>query len=295
MTTEDQLMDWTKPSSDTEQDKQERTERMVQEAIADHQAFDGCDISVYAKGSYPNNTNVRTESDVDIAVQCSEVFYYDLLDPSIPKPGPPYTGIWTPEYLRAETEEALSAKFGSQIDTNGNVAIKVSSSSARVDADVVPCFDLRDYFLSGGYREGTRIFRKSGSSVDNYPTQHLEKGRSKNADTSHYYKKTVRILKRTANAMEDEGFHRATASFLVESLVYNCPKSLFFPSTWVETVRGIIYHIWENTQGDTEPTKNERWMEANDVKYLFASKQSWTRKDARDFADAAFGYLELSE
>ena len=145
MSLEKTLGQWTKPSSDTEQKKQERTERMIQEAISDHAAFDGYDISVYAKGSYPNNTNVKTESDVDIAVQCSDQFYYDLLDPNTPEPGgPSYTGIWTPKHLRAEIENALYAKFGSAVDTSRNIAINVSSSSARVDADVVPCFDLRD-------------------------------------------------------------------------------------------------------------------------------------------------------
>jgi hypothetical protein len=52
---EDTLKGWTGPSSDSEQDKQERTERMVREAIAAHAAFKGCSLSVYAKGSYANN------------------------------------------------------------------------------------------------------------------------------------------------------------------------------------------------------------------------------------------------
>lgn len=67
---EGKLAGWTGPSSETEQDKQDRTERMVREAIKEHAAFDSCSLTVYAKGSYANNTNVRADSDVDIAYIC---------------------------------------------------------------------------------------------------------------------------------------------------------------------------------------------------------------------------------
>lgn len=69
---EGKLAGWTGPSSTTEQDKQDRTERMIKEAIKSHTPFDSCSLKVYAKGSYANNTNVRANSDVDIAVQCTD-------------------------------------------------------------------------------------------------------------------------------------------------------------------------------------------------------------------------------
>ena len=62
MALEERLRGWTGPSSDTEQDKQERSERMIRKAIADHPPFRGCNLSVYAKGSYANNTNVRADN-----------------------------------------------------------------------------------------------------------------------------------------------------------------------------------------------------------------------------------------
>jgi hypothetical protein len=73
---EQQLINWTAPSSATEQDKQDRTERMAREAIAAHASFNDCSLKVYAKGSYANNTNVRADSDVDIAVECMECVYW---------------------------------------------------------------------------------------------------------------------------------------------------------------------------------------------------------------------------
>ena len=288
MTLETQLAGWTGPSSDTEQDKQARTERMIREAINAHPAIQGYDFQVYAKGSYPNNTNVRTDSDVDIAVQCRDVFYWEGTRKGPPNP---YTGPWTPSVLRSEVERALQVKFPGQVDTSGNVAIKVATSTARVNADVVPCFTYREYFENGTHREGTRIFKRKGGSIENYPQQHLDCGRSKNQRTNHQFKKVVRILKRAGNAMAADRIHKEIPSFLVECLVYNCPNELFFRSNWTDRISSILVHIWDSTQGDSEPADHGRWHEVNECKYLFHPTQAWSRRDARDFSKAAWNYL----
>ena len=295
MNLEDLLASWTAPSSDTEQQKQDRTVRMVRSAIDSHSAFDGYGMKVYAKGSYPNNTNVRTESDVDIAVHCPCAYYWDDLPASKHTPDQNYAGIWTPTKLRSEVEKALRAKFPNQVDSTGNVAIKVATSTARVDADVVPCFDYRFYYSQNQYHEGATIFRKDGSRTHNYPQQHLDQGRAKNTRTSHNYKKTVRILKRTANSMTDERVHREVASFFIESLVYNCPDNLFLGSSWVKKIEQVIVHIFENTKGNVEPADPYRLLEANGIKYLFHQAQSWNRQDAQDFVLAAWKYLGYSQ
>lgn len=292
MTTEATLSGWTGPSSATEQEKQERTERMVKQAIAAHSAFSGVSHSVYAKGSYPNGTNVRAESDVDIAIQCHEVLYWDEFETGTHSPGPNYEGPWTPAHWRREVTAALSAVFPGQLDTSGSTAIKVHSSSARVDADVVPCFNYR-YYLPGQYREGNRIFRTSGGHKDNFPTQNLENGRRKNVATNQRYKDCVRIMKRAEGAMVESNYHREVPSFLVESLVYNCPDDIFGRYSWIDRVKGIINHIWDKTQGDEPTEENERLLEVNKCKFLFHAAQGWSRTDAKDFAYAAWNYLDF--
>lgn len=264
---------------------------MLREAIKEHAAFDSCDLAVYAKGSYANNTNVRTDSDVDIAVQCGEVIYWDEATQGVHPPATPYKGIWTPAKLRSELGAALRAKFPGQVDSSGSTAFRIHSSSARVDADVVPCFDYRYYFSGGGSREGTKVFKKDASSLINYPAQQLEKGRAKNNRTNQYYKKAVRIMKRVENAMVNDGAHREVPSFLVECLVYNCPDQIFMESTWTKTVRAIIVHIWNGLDGPEPTTQSERWLEVSECKYLFAGGQAWTRADGRAFAKAAWNYL----
>jgi predicted nucleotidyltransferase len=288
---EDKLSGWTGPSSTTEQEKQERTERMIREAVKEHPAFDGVDLDIYAKGSYANNTNVKADSDVDIAVQCSECVYWDEATKGSHPSSSAYEGIWTPAKLRSDLEAALKKKFPGQVDTSGSTAFRIHSGSARVDADVVPCFDYRYYFSSGNHRDGAKVFKKDGKSLVNYPAQQLAKGREKNTRTNQYYKKAARIMKRVENAMVVAGVHREVPSFFVECLVYNCPDSVFLEPTWTETIRGVIVHIWNGLEGAEPTEESERWLEVSECKYLFHSAQAWTRQDGRDFAKAAWNYL----
>jgi predicted nucleotidyltransferase len=292
--TEDQLAGWTGPSSTTEQDKQDRTERMIREAINAHDAFNGSSYGIYAKGSYANNTNVRSDSDVDIVVECQEVCYWEDIEPN--KGGhpatTPYLGKWTPEYLRAEIKVALEAKFSGSV-VSGTTAFNIKSSASRVDADVVPCFTFKEYFASGSFREGTKLFKTNGGTIENYPNLQLTNGRSKNTRTNGAYKKTVRILKRLENAMIAAGVHVEVPSYLVECLAYNCPDSNFGYPTWTANVRDCLATIYNQSLGNEPVDESSRWLEANGVKYLFHWKQKWTREGAHAFANAAWNYMEF--
>ncbi|MFB8777132.1 nucleotidyltransferase domain-containing protein [Streptomyces broussonetiae] len=264
---------------------------MIREAIKEHAAFDGCDLTVYAKGSYANNTNVKADSDVDIAVQCGECIYWEEATPGAHTSSGSYTGIWTPSKLRSELKAALEAKFSGQVDSSGSTAFRINSSTVRVDADVVPCFDFRYYFSPTSYREGTKVFKKDGTSLRNYPQQQLDNGRAKNKRTNQYYKKAVRIMKRVENAMVAEDVHREVPSFFVECLVYNCPDRIFMEPTWAKTVEGIIVHVWQELDGPEPSEESERWFEVNGCKFLFHPTQAWSRQDGRDFVKAAWNYL----
>ena len=182
----------------------------------------------------------------------------------------------------------MHAKFPSQVDSTGTTAIQINSSSARVDADVVPCFSFR-YYMKYGTRDGTKIFKTDGSSIVNYPVQQMENGTAKNKATGYAYKKGARLLKRIENAMAEDGIFRELPSFFMECLAYNCPDHVFSHSTWTERLRSMLFYIWDNLQGD-EPDEG-RWLEVNECFFLFHSDQKWTRKDGRDFAKAAWNYF----
>ncbi len=288
MSLEDQLSGWTGPSSDTEKEKQDRTERMIREAIDSHEPFNNCSLKVYAKGSYPNNTNVRSDSDVDIAVECTDVLYWEESEKGAHTPSKPYEGIWTPAKLRAELLAAMKVKFPDQVDSTGSTAIQINSSSARVDGDVVPCFSFQ-YDMKSESRAGTKIFKTDGSSIVNYPAQQLENGIAKNKETGYSYKKGARLLKRIENVMAANGTFRELPSFFIECLAYNCPNSVFAHSSWTERLRDMLFHIWDPLQGDEPST--ERWLEVNDCYFLFHQDQKWSRKDGREFAKAAWNHF----
>jgi hypothetical protein len=288
---EDTLAGWTVPSSDTEQEKQERTERMIREAIAAHKPFSNCRLTIYAKGSYANNTNVRADSDVDVSVECTEAVYWEESEPGVRPPLSSYQGTWTPQKLRSELGAALAARFPGEVDASGTTAFEIKSSSARVDADVVPCFSYIYYMPSGNSRRGTKIFTTSGKTIVNYPAQQLANGTAKNTRTAYSFKKAVRVLKRIENAMLNNGAHREVPSYFIECLGYNCPDSILAAPTWTATVRGMLVHIWEGLQGEEPTDSAPRWLEVNECFYLFHANQKWNRADGREFAHAAWNYL----
>lgn len=103
------LASWSGPSSDSEKDRQDRAERMVKDAIDSWSAFKGVNYKVYSKGSYPNKTNVHSDSDVDVVVEFRECFYFDYVPGVVGNPAlhDVYDGPWTPAKRRAETLLAL--------------------------------------------------------------------------------------------------------------------------------------------------------------------------------------------
>ncbi|QYF74428.1 nucleotidyltransferase [Cryobacterium sp. PAMC25264] len=294
MVTESQLSSWTGPSSATEQEKQESTENMIRGAINAHDAFDGFSFTVYTKGSYANNTNVRSDSDVDIVVECQEVEYWEEYDKSQGghPTGSPYTGIWTPEKLRQEVGAALDGKFPGIIEP-GSVAFRINSTTSRVDADVVPAFSYKMYFSGGSSRAGTKVFKTDGSSIVNYSKLQLENGRAKNVRTNHAFKKTVRILKRLENVMVDAGLTEEIPSYLMECLIYVCPDDYFLRPTWRSVLQGCLADIFNYTMKAEPVDQADRWFEVNGAKFLFHSSQKWTRAEVHAFASAAWDYMEF--
>src|SRR5437899_3002056 len=78
MAWEDWLRAAAAPPSNNEDEKRERTESEIKAALGDYEPLTGRPYRVYAKGSYANNTNVRLNYDVDIAVEYYGFFYSDL-------------------------------------------------------------------------------------------------------------------------------------------------------------------------------------------------------------------------
>lgn len=289
------LKNSTGPASKTEQADAERTEKRIRDAIEADRRLTG-KVRIFVKGSYANNTNVRRDSDVDIAVEwnawayisrANEAKKYTWDELGIP------TGDADPEpaVFRRWVEEALIAAFGSaKVDTSGNKAITVERNTNTLDADVVPCFQHKRYDGPGRTPHiGIRLYPRKGGMVENWPEQNRANGNRKNTDTSHRYKQVVRALKRLENDMVAAGLLDSEVhGFFIECLLYNLPNGVFGYLSYKQTMLEVLAKLW-NQINDGE---HADWVEVNGLKWLWRSGQTWTPEEAADFAKKAWNYIK---
>lgn len=226
-------------------------------------------IKLFLQGSYANNTNVRTQSDVDIAVVQEEVFH-TIYRSGVTDVNYKFTSVPdAPKTFKDEVQECLEAKFGSDVERK-NKSIKIHGNTYRKDADSVPCLRYRDYQLDynndpNNYVGGIIIKADDGTRIINYPEQHIANGRKKNNDTNYYYKKMVRIVKKMRYLMEDYFYSSAqeVSSFGLESLLWNIPDKIFMTYSTYKYVFGEIVNFLYDNQGAIKTYK-----EANGIKML---------------------------
>jgi hypothetical protein len=289
------LSKWIKPSSDDEVTQQDRAQRMVTDAIKDWPAFSGVSRRIYAKGSYANNTNVRRDSDVDIVVECREVFYYDYPPGQIAQPGiaHPYQGPWTPALWRKEVRAALIAKFGADtVDSTGKLAINVVAVlGSRPSIDIVPSFEYRYFFdaYRNSQAEGSCVYPTTGARIVNWPAQQLSNGRRKNDETGKRYKNYVRALKNAENVLCKAGTITDKPSYLMECLVWNVQNATLKSGSLDDGFRATLVELW--TGLENEWYWND-WEEPNRLKWLFRGDKKWTLQDARDVVLETWRYLD---
>lgn len=192
------------------------------------------EIKIFVQGSYANNTNVRSESDVDIAVVEENPFRPEYRPSGQNRYNYGFTIPPMPaKKFKDEVQEALKEKFGSDVK-RGDKSIKVIGNTYRKDADSVPCRRYRDYRNeclnnADNYVPGIIIYPDSGGQIINYPEQHIYNGRQKNITTHAYFKKMVRVIKKIRNIMEDNHISSAcnVGSFVLESMLWNVPDSWY--------------------------------------------------------------------
>ena len=190
-------------------------------------------IKIFIQGSYANNTNVNTLSDVDIAVVQEEVFQTIYREGVTNENYHFSTAPTTLKSFKDEVYEYLKIKFGNDVERK-NKSIKVNGNTYRKDADTIPCWRYRNYSQEyqnnpDNYYGGIYIRADDGTIIINYPEQHIENGRKKNIDTNTYYKKMVRIIKKIRYLMDDSNYMSAknVSSFGLESLLWNIPNEIF--------------------------------------------------------------------
>ena len=291
---EQTLQSWTAPLSDSEEKRAENTIKMIRSAIDSSDELKTMDIEVFTQGSFANNTNVRTESDVDVCVMLKDTFHSIYPDGKKREDYGFTASELTFYQYRDMVKQALQSKFRAEYVEDGNKSLKIHENTYHVDADVVPAFQLRNYYYWGStdpnrYIEGTWFMSKDGKEVKNYPKRHKQNGINKNNNTNLKNKKLVRIMKHIKNNMVDDGKTDGDkiTSFLVECLVYKVPDSTIMGySTWTETVKQSIIFLY-NAINDGKHTD---WCEVSDMLYLFKGRK-WTDQDAKQWLYDAWNYL----
>ncbi|MYV73310.1 hypothetical protein GT352_05045 [Streptomyces sp. SID1046] len=282
---------WKNPPGPSERLRLERAEHMVRRAISLHEPFRGLDITVAPKGSYPNKTNVRGDSDVDIMVRLNAPFHSDgLAGWWFGPPQPP--GPWTKDKLREEVHSALTNQLG-WVDANHNLAFYVPEvRGSPPSIDVVPCFKwvVYDFSVPGGRLEGSVVYgRHDGKRVINWPELQLANGRAKNDKTNLRYKFVVRVLKSVENDLAEAGVVEALPSYFSECLIYNVPNHVFLAGDFDDAVRASLQEVYRQL---TETWFGSlRMLEPNGIKKVFGERQKWTEKHARELIKGALNYL----
>lgn len=291
---EDQFKTWAQGPSKTEEEKCARAELAVRKSIQSDATLSKKNVKVFVQGSYANRTNIRAESDVDVCVCCEDVFFAEYSPGTNKETFGNSDSNYTYSQFKNDVENALVNHLGRSAVTRGNKAFDIHENTYRIDADAVPTFEHRRYFLGsdGKYyiHYGVELRPDAGGRIINWPQQNYDNGVAKRARTQLRFKKIVRILKNLRNAMQEDDVVQAKdiASFLIECLVWNASDSLFGNSSFTADVRGILADLITRTS--TDANCNE-WGEINELKYLFRVSQPWTRQQAHDFLCAAWLYL----
>lgn len=267
-------------------------EAAVKKAIGASEALRGRSIRVFAQGSYRNRVNVRGDSDVDVAVVCSDTFFWDGPAGSSRETFGIIPATYQFDTFRSDVEKALTSYFGRGTITPGEKAFDVSANTYRVEADVAPFFDHRRYDASGQYLEGVEMWSRSGERIINWPEQHYANGVSKNERTRRSYKGCVRILKTLRYAMIADGIKSAedSTSFLMECLVWNAPDTSITMATWQDSMRDVLANLFNST---LSYDRCSEWGEVSELKYLFQGPKPWTWRSAHQFLSDCWDYMGL--
>lgn len=291
--TEEQLSRWAKPPSETEEGKCQTAVSQITDAI---RAKFGSDVTIILQGSYKNRTNVRLDSDVDIAVRHNGYYFPDVSGMSESDKTTYWANFVSSSYtftqFKNDIQNVLINKFGATAVERKNKCIKVNGSSQRVNADVVPCF-VHNRFKTPSIieAEGIEFVTDAGIHVYSFPEQHYDNGVSKNDNTGRMYKPIVRILKNVRNELVDKNIITldAAPSFFLECLVWNVlPNTHFQKDTYSAATRAIVATVW-NEMGESEKANN--YAEVSNLKWLFRGNPDRSYQQARTFMQHAWDFI----
>lgn len=248
---------------------------------------------IFLQGSYCNDTNIFSESDVDIVIRLNTTYNYSLNALSA-QDRAAFDATFVPAtYLLAEFKAdviaALEAGFPNAVHAGPN-AIKIDASGNRRSADVLATTDYRNYTsfparTNGIYPHAIVFVNGAGEQIVNYPKLHSQNCTTKHQATNSMFKPMVRILKNARGKLEtDKVIEKGTApSYYLEGLLYNAPKEKFvgnYGEAFVATMSWILGADRSTFKCAHEQTKllgnsSTSWKPENCNLFLEAFKKLW--------------------
>ncbi|MBC2858366.1 nucleotidyltransferase [Stappia sp. 28M-7] len=248
---------------------------------------------IFLQGSYGNDTNIYADSDVDVVICLTEVYYGDVSHLSDEEKAR-YNANRSPgtigfKEFKAHVLAWLTKKFGSGV-TAGKKAIFIPGDRNRRDADVLVCVANKmfiSYPATGepAFYEGVCFWTSDEEKIVNYPRQHLDNCTAKNGASASRFKPSIRILKNMRNAMIEQGYINAglAPSYFLEGMLSNVPTQQFVNSHQ-QTFENYMDWLQACSVGDLTC--------ANGIHYLVRDGQSvcWNLSDFNTFRASAMRF-----
>ena len=196
---------WAQPPGKTEQQRSENAINAIRNAVDGSPKLRARRIKVFTQSSFRNRVTVRQDSDVDVGAMLYDYFLAQYPEGKVTADFGHHDVDYSFSQFKSELEETLVAHFGRDAVTRGNKTFSIRENTYRVEADVTPFFEFRQYWGNGTYRAGVALVPDNGSQIENFPERllgywpstplHYENGVSKNDATERRFKGIVRILK----------------------------------------------------------------------------------------------------
>jgi hypothetical protein len=245
---------------------------------------------VFLQGSYGNDTNIYSESDVDIVIKLNDCFQHDLSlltneqQEAFKKSHS--DAIYTHTNFRADVLSVLSGQYGSNMEA-GEKAIAIAAHGNRRKADVITAIQFRRYhkFLCASnqfYDEGICFYTASGEKIVNYPKQHSDNLTAKHQRTSMWFKPMARILKNLRSRLIAEEMIESgiAPSYYLEGLLYNVPNDNF-GNSYQNTFSNVINWIQQADRSEFVCTNEQYYLLHGD------SSVTWREEKCEVFLSAA--------
>jgi hypothetical protein len=307
MISEEQLQIWASAPDPAEMSKIKYTHEEVRNALKKYLPTDeikkkyglsSFDYKVYLQGSYANSTNISYDSDVDVVIELKSTFSRNISKLSFPEQQEYHKHYSPSSYafnnFKQDVYNALIAYFGNDVEY-AKKCLKIPGNTGRVNADVVPCFEYRDYerFLSYSqqkYRPGIKFYNTDTDEVIiNYPEQHKTNCEAKNKDTEGNFKSIVRVFKNFKRELVSGGVidEKTAPSYFIENMIYNCTPHCF-NGNYSEMVLQVLQFL----SNDLKSGRIASYVCANEKDMLFGNK-TWAVESATLFiTNAATLFLQ---